>query len=127
VPVVEPSEFNEPITISPRAAPVRVKVPVVASSVLCAETVAEVNAAVPNEALVMLGPVAPISRVPTVTRPVLLIVVEAIVPSVFVPVEEVKPVAKVVTPLIVGIVAVLIVAVLIVAVPIVAVPVEAVI
>jgi hypothetical protein len=52
-------------------------------------------------------------------------VVEAIVPRVFVPVEEVKPVAKVVTPLIVGIVAVLIVAVLIVAVPIVAVPVVA--
>jgi hypothetical protein len=63
--------------------------------------------------------------VPTVASPVLLIVVEAIVPSVFVPVEEVKPVAKVVTPLIVGIVAVLIVAVLIVAVPIVAVPVVA--
>ena len=64
---------------------------------------------------------------PTVARPLLLIVVEAIVPSVFVPVEEVKPVANVETPLIVGIVAVLIVAVLIVAVPIVAVPVEAVI
>jgi hypothetical protein len=55
----------------------------------------------------------------------LLIVAEAIVPSVFVPVEEVKPVEKVVTPLIVGIVAELIVAVLIVAVPIVAVPVVA--
>ena len=62
---------------------------------------------------------------PTVTSPVLLIVVEAIVPNVFVPVEEVKPVAKVVAPLIVGIVAVLIVAVEIVAVPIVAVPVVA--
>jgi hypothetical protein len=55
----------------------------------------------------------------------LLIVAEAIVPSVFVPVEDVKPVAKVVMPLIVGIVAVLIVAVEIVAVPIVAVPVVA--
>jgi hypothetical protein len=52
-------------------------------------------------------------------------VVDAIVPSVFVPVEDVKPVAKVVTPLIVGIVAVLIVAVEIVAVPIVTVPVVA--
>jgi hypothetical protein len=66
--------------------------------------------------------VPPISILPTVASPVLLIVVEAIVPSVFVPVEEVKPVAKVVTPLIAGIVAVLIVAVLIVAVLIVAVP-----
>jgi hypothetical protein len=76
---------------------------------------------------VIVGPAnPPISRDPTVTRPLLLIVVEAIVPSVFVPVDEVKPVAKVETPLIVGIVAVLIVAVLIVAVPIVAVPVEAV-
>jgi hypothetical protein len=65
-----------------------------------------------------------------VARPVLLIVVEAIVPNVFVPVEEVKPVAKVETPRMLGIVAVLIVAVeivavLIVAVPIVAVPVVA--
>jgi hypothetical protein len=49
-------------------------------------------------------------------------VVDAIVPRVFVPVEDVKPVVKVVAP----IVAVLIVAVLIVAVPIVAVPVDAV-
>jgi hypothetical protein len=69
--------------------------------------------------------------VPVVAKPVLLIVVEAIVPSVFVPVEEVKPVAKVETPRMLGIVAVLIVAVEIVAVPadrvpIVAVPVEAV-
>jgi len=63
--------------------------------------------------------------VPVVPRPVLLIVAEAIVPSVFVPVEDVKPVEKVVTPLIVGIVALLIVAVLIVAVPIVVVPVVA--
>ena len=55
----------------------------------------------------------------------MLIVVDAIVPSVFVPVEEVNPVAKVVTPLIVGMVAVEIVAVLIVAVPSVAVPVVA--
>jgi hypothetical protein len=55
-----------------------------------------------------------------------LIVVEAIVPSVFVPVDEVNPVAKVETPLIVGIVAVLIVAVLIVAVLIVAVEIVAV-
>jgi hypothetical protein len=48
-------------------------------------------------------------------------VLTEIVPSVLVPVEDVKPVAKVVTPLTVGIVAVLIVAVLIVAVLIVAV------
>ena len=58
-------------------------------------------------------------------------VVDAIVPSVFVPVEDVKPVAKVDTPRMLGIVAVLIVAVLIVAVlaervPMVAVPVDAV-
>ena len=75
--------------------------------------------------MVILGPLAPISSVPTVASPVLLIVVEAIVPSVFVPVEEVKPVANVVTPFILGMVALLIVAVLIVAVPIVAVPVVA--
>jgi hypothetical protein len=121
VPVVEPRELSDPKTISPRATPVRAKVPVVASATLCAPTVAEVNAAVPKLALVMFGPLAPISSVPTVAKPVLLIVVEAIVPSVFVPVEEVKPVEKVVMPLIAGIVAVLIVAVLIVAVPIVAV------
>jgi len=48
-------------------------------------------------------------------------VVDAIVPSVFVPVEDVKPVANVDTPRMLGIVAVLIVAVLIVAVLIVAV------
>jgi hypothetical protein len=59
-----------------------------------------------------------------VASPVLLIVVDSIVPSVFVPVEEVNPVAKVVTPLTLGMVALLIVAVEIVAVPIVAVPVE---
>jgi hypothetical protein len=127
VPVVEPSEFNEPIIMSPSAAPVNPKLPVVADATLCAETVAEVNAAVPKLTAVSFGPLAPTWRVPVVPKPVLLIVAEAIVPSVFVPVEEVKPVAKVVTPLIVGIVAVLIVAVLIVAVPIVAVPVEAVI
>jgi hypothetical protein len=68
--------------------------------------------------------------VPTVASPLLLIVVDAIVPSVFVPVEEVKPVANVVTPRMLGMVAVLIVAVEIVAVladrvPIVAVPVVA--
>ena len=80
----------------------------------------------------MIGPARPpISRDPTVVSPLLLIVVEAIVPSVFVPVDEVKPVAKVETPRMLGIVAVLIVAVEIVAVPtdsvpIVAVPVDAV-
>jgi hypothetical protein len=63
-------------------------------------------------------------RVPTVASPVLLIVVEAIVPSVFVPVEEVKPVAKVVAPLILGMVAVLIVALPADSVPIVVVPVD---
>ena len=124
--MADPKELSEPKTISPSAAPVRAKVPVVASNVLCALTVAEVNAAVPYETFVIAGPAdPPISRDPTVTSPVLLIVVEAIVPIVFVPVEDVKPVAKVVTPFTVGIVAVLIVAVLIVAVPIVAVPVVA--
>ena len=63
---------------------------------------------------------------PVVPKPVLLMVVDAIVPSVFVPVEDVKPVAKVDTPRMLGIVAVLIVAVLIVAVLIVAVLIEAV-
>jgi hypothetical protein len=61
-----------------------------------------------------------------VARPVLLIVVEAIVPSVFVPVEDVKPVEKVETPRMLGIVAVLIVAVEIVAVPTDSVPIVAV-
>jgi hypothetical protein len=54
----------------------------------------------------------------------LLIVVEAIVPSVFVPVEEVKPVVKIVAPETVPIVAVPIDAVPIDAVPKVFVPVE---
>jgi hypothetical protein len=115
--------------MSPKAAPVTANVPVVTFDPAVAESrswnVEPVNAAVPKLTLVMFGPVAPISSVPTVARPVLLIVAEAIVPSVFVPVEEVKPVAKVVTPLIAGIVAVLIVAVEIVAVPIVVVPVVA--
>ena len=125
MPVAEPSEFNEPIIMSPSATPVKPKLPVVASAPLCAATVAEVNAAVPKLTAVNFGPLAPTWSVPVVPKPVLLIVAEAIVPSVFVPVEEVKPVEKVVTPLIVGIVAELIVAVLIVAVPIVAVPVVA--
>jgi hypothetical protein len=130
--VAEPSEFNDPIIMSPSATPVNPKLPVVASAPLCAATVAEVNAAVPKLTAVSFGLVllVPTWRVPTVARPLLLIVVEAIVPSVFVPVEDVKPVAKVETPRMLGIVAVLIVAVeivavLIVAVPIVAVPVVA--
>lgn len=118
--------MSEPKTISPSAAPVREKVPTVVDwATLCAAAVAEVNAAVPKLTLVNLGPAEPTCSVPVVCTFALLEVVEAIVPSVFVPVEEVKPVAKVVTPLIVGIVAVLIVAVLIVAVPIVVVPVVA--
>ena len=121
MPVAEPSEFNEPIIMSPSATPVKPKLPVVASAPLCAATVADVNAAVPKLTAVSLGPLAPTWSVPVVPRPVLLIVAEAIVPNVFVPVEDVKPVVKVVAP----IVAVLIVAVLIVAVPIVAVPVVA--
>jgi hypothetical protein len=129
VPVLEPIDVSPPKTMSPKAAPVTANVPVVTFDPAVAESrswnVEPVNAAVPKLTLVMLGPVAPISSVPTVASPALLMVVDAIVPSVFVPVEEVKPVAKVVTPLIVGIVAVLIVAVLIVAVPIVAVPVVA--
>ena len=35
VPVVDPRESIEPITISPRAAPVRANVPVVVSAKLC--------------------------------------------------------------------------------------------
>ena len=46
----------------------------------------------------MFGPVAPISRVPTVARPVLLIVVEAIVPIVAVPVDMVTLVPNVTGP-----------------------------
>ena len=128
MPVLEPIDVSPPKTMSPKAAPVTANVPVVTFDPAVAESrswnVEPVNAAVPKLTLVMLGPPTPNSSVPTVASPVLLIVVEAIVPIVFVPVEEVKPVAKVVAPLILGIVALLIVAVLIVAVPIVAVPVD---
>ena len=111
--------------MSPSSAPVSVNVPFVVSAVLCAATTAEPKDAVAYDTFVILGPaVPPISSVPTVARPVLLIVVEAIVPSVFVPVEEVNPVAKVVAPIIVGIVAVLIVALPADSVPIVVVPVD---
>ena len=61
---------------------------------------------------------------PVVPTPVLVKVVEAIVPSVFVPVEEVKPVVNTVAPETVPIVAVLIVASAIDAVPKVFVPVD---
>jgi len=125
VPVVDPSELIDPITMSPNSAPVSVNVPFVVSAVLCAATTVEPKDAVAYDTFVILGPAAPpISRVPTVASPVLLIVVEAIVPSVFVPVEEVNPVAKVVAPIIVGIVAVLIVALPADSVPIVVVPVD---
>jgi hypothetical protein len=98
VPVAEPSEFNEPIIMSPSATPVKPKLPVVASATLCAETVAEVNAAVPKLTAVSFGPLAPIWSVPVVAKPVLLIVAEAIVPSVAVPVEAVRFVPKVAGP-----------------------------
>jgi hypothetical protein len=128
--VLEPIDVSPPKTMSPKAAPVTANVPVVTFDPAVTESrswnVEPVNAAVPKLTAVSFGPLAPTWSVPVVPRPVLLIVAEAIVPSVFVPVEDVKPVAKVVAPLILGIVALLIVAVLIVAVPIVAVPVDAV-
>jgi len=86
VPVAEPIEFNDPITISLSATPVNANVPVVASATLCAATVAEVNAAVPKLTAVSFGPLAPTWSVPVVPKPVLLIVVDAIVPIVAVPV-----------------------------------------
>jgi hypothetical protein len=112
VPVVDPSELIDPITMSPNSAPVSKNVPFVVSAVLCAATTAEPKDAVAYDTLVMFGPVAPISRVPTVASPVLLIVVEAIVLIVAVLIVAVL------------IVAVLIVAVLMLAVAIVVVPVE---
>jgi hypothetical protein len=98
VPVAEPSEFNEPITMSPSATPVNPKLPVVASATLCAETVAEVNAAVPKLTAVSLGPLAPTWSVPVVPTPVLLIVVDAIVPIVAVPLDALMLVLNVATP-----------------------------
>jgi len=98
VPVVDPSELIDPITMSPSSAPVSKNVPFVVSAVLCAATIAEPKDAVAYETLVMFGPVAPISRVPTVAIPVLLIVVEAIVPIVAVPVEMVTLVPNVTGP-----------------------------
>ena len=113
--------------MSPATTPANANVPVdVEDAVVIVPSVTAPIVVLPEFTFAIFGPEAPISSVPTVARPVLLIVVEAIVPSVFVPVEDVKPVAKVVAPLILGIVALLIVAVLIVAVPKVAVPVEAV-
>jgi hypothetical protein len=134
-PVVDPIEFILPITMSPRTTPDAASVPVLTFDPVVAwsisSTVPPVYAAVVNVTAVSFGPLAPTWSVPVVPNPVLLMVVDAIVPSVFVPVEDVKPVAKVDTPRMLGIVAVLIVAVEIVAVPadnvpIVAVPVEAV-
>ena len=66
VPVAEPSELIVPITMSPRAAPVRANVPVVVWAVLCEGAVADVNAAVPKLTAVSLGPDAPNWVVPTV-------------------------------------------------------------
>jgi hypothetical protein len=104
--------------MSPATIPVAANVPVEFDvAVVIVPSVVAPIVVDPKLAFVMLGPDAPpISRVPTVTSPVLLIVVDSIVPIVFVPVEEVNPVEKVVIPLILGIVAVEIVAVLIVAV-----------
>jgi hypothetical protein len=84
--------------MSPSATPVKPKLPVVASAELCCATVAEVNAAVPKLTAVSFGPLAPTWSVPVVPRPVLLIVVDAIVPSVAVPVEAVMLVPKVAGP-----------------------------
>ena len=84
--------------MSPNSAPVSKNVPFVVSAVLCAATTAEPKDAVAYDTLVMFGPVAPISRVPTVASPVLLIVVETIVPIVAVPVEAVRLVPNVAGP-----------------------------
>jgi hypothetical protein len=125
------ARFACPSTMSPATIPVAANVPVEFDvAVVIVPSVVAPIVVDAKLALVMLGPDAPpISSVPTVTTPVLLIVEDSIVPIVFVPVEEVNPVAKVVIPLILGIVAVEIVAVEIVAVlaesvPIVAVPVD---
>jgi hypothetical protein len=111
--------------MSPRTTPDAASVPVLTFDPVVAwsisSTVPPVYAAVANVTAVSFGPLAPTWSVPVVPRPVLLMVVDAIVPSVFVPVEDVKPVANVDTPRMFGIVAVLIVAVLIVAVLMVAV------
>ena len=134
-PVVDPIEFTVPITMSPRTTPDAASVPVLTFDPVVAwsisNTVPPVYAAVANVTAVSFGPLAPTWSVPVVAKPVLLIVVDSIVPIVFVPVEEVNPVPNVVIPFILAIVAVLIVAVLIVAelivtVPIVEVPVDAV-
>ena len=98
VPVVDPSELIDPITMSPSSTPVSANVPFVVSAVLWAATTAEPKDAVAYDTLVMFGPVAPISRVPTVAIPVLLIVVEAIVPIVAVPVDMVTLVPNVTGP-----------------------------
>ena len=74
--------------------------------------------AVPTVAVVVTDAPLVTESVPSVA------VFPLIVPSVFVPVDEVNPVAKVVAPRIVGMVAVLIVAVPADNVPMVAVPVE---
>jgi len=99
VPVVDPSELIDPITMSPNSAPVSKNVPFVVSAVLCAATTAEPKDAVAYDTFVILGPAAPpISSVPTVASPVLLIVVEAIVPIVAVPVDMVTLVPNVTGP-----------------------------
>jgi len=99
VPVVDPSELIDPITMSPNSAPVSKNVPFVVSAALCAATTAEPKDAVAYDTFVILGPaVPPISSVPTVARPVLLIVVEAIVPIVAVPVDMVTLVPNVTRP-----------------------------
>jgi hypothetical protein len=130
VPVAEPRELSDPKTISPSAAPVRVKVPVVVSAPLCAATVAEVKAAVPKLTLVVFGPVAPTFSVPTVavfvtpSVPIVDTFTDS-VPIVAVPVDAVILEPNVTAPRMVGMVAVEIVAVLAESVPIVAVPVVA--
>ena len=124
-PVVDPIEFILPITMSPRATPDAASVPVLTFNPVVAwsisSTVPPVYAAVANVTAVSFGPLAPTWSVPVVPKPVLLMVVDAIVPIVAVPVDMVTLVPNVTGPSWRGIVAVLIVAVLIVAVLIVAV------
>jgi len=119
--------------MSPRAHPVNVNVPLVVPAALKAETVERVNAAVPYDTFVIVGPAdPPISRLPTVAVAVTLSVpiVDVLtisVPIVAVPVDAVMFDPNVTAPRMVGIVAVEMVAVPAERVPIVAVPVDAVI
>jgi hypothetical protein len=94
------ARFACPSTMSPATIPVIANVPVEFDvAVVIVPSVVAPIVVDPKLALVMFGPAVPASSsVPTVTSPVLLIVVEAIVPIVAVPVEAVKLVPNVAGP-----------------------------